>query len=164
GTGTIARTIEIETVTRTKKTAALAAQCLLLLLTALTCRADGTAASDAFRRGADEYAAGNYQSAAFLFRTASTPPAAGALYNLRDAEWKCDRPGAAILAWEQAQWLDPFNHNISNNLRFAQRARQLDAPNLAWYEICSTWLPADWWPWLACAGFWLAAAMMMLPG
>jgi hypothetical protein len=144
--------------------AALGAQLLLIMFAALTCRADGTVASDAFHRGSDEYAAGHFQSAAFLFRTSATPPAAGALFNLGDAEWKSDRPGPAILAWEQAQWLDPFNHDISNNLRYARKARQLDAPDLAWYEICSTWLPVNWWPWLACAGFWLAAAMMMLPG
>jgi hypothetical protein len=144
--------------------AALTIQLLLIIVAALPCHAEETAASDAFRRGSDEYAAGHFPSAAFLFRAASSPPAAGALYNLGDAEWQCERPGPAILAWEQAQWLNPFNHNISANLRYARKVRQLDAPELAWYEICSTWLPVNWWPWLACAGFWLAAAMMTLPG
>jgi hypothetical protein len=137
---------------------------LLIMVATLPCHAVGTAASDAFRRGSDEYAAGNFPSAAFLFRAASSPPAVGALYNLGDAEWRCDRPGPAILAWEQAQWLNPFDHNISANLRYARKVRQLDAPELAWYEICSTWLPVNWWPWLACAGFWVAVAMMTLPG
>jgi hypothetical protein len=137
---------------------------LLMALAALPCRADGTAASDLFRRGSDEYAAGHFQSAAELFLAASSPPAAGTLYNLGDAEWRCDRSGPAILAWEQAQWLDPFNRNIASNLRYARKIRQLDAPELAWYEICSTWLPVNWWAWLSCTGFWLAVAMMMLPG
>ena len=144
--------------------AALAIRLLLITVAAPACRADETAAAAAFRRGSDEYAAGNFQSAALLFRSASSPSAAGALYNLGDAEWKCDHPGPAILAWEQAQWLDPFNHNISANLRYARKIRQLDAPELAWYEICSTWLPVNWWPWLACVGFWLAIGMIMLPG
>ncbi len=140
------------------------ARILLVVFAAVLCRATGVSAADAFHRGLDEYAAGHFQSAAGLFREASSPPAAGTLYNLGDAEWRCDRPGPAILAWEQAQWLNPFNRNAAANLRFARKARQLDAPELAWYEICSTWLPVNWWAWLSCAGFWLAVAMMMLPG
>lgn len=137
---------------------------LLLGLTALTNRADTIAAADAFHRGADEYAAGHFQAAAELFRQAAVPPASGALYNLGDAEWQDNHPGPAILAWEHAQWLDPFNRNIPANLRFARKVRQLDAPELAWYEICSTWLPVNWWAWLSCGSFWLAVAMLMLPG
>ena len=144
--------------------AALTTQLLLIMVAAFPCHADGTAAADAFRRGSDEYAAGHFQSAAYLFRAASSPPAAGTLYNLGNAEWRSERPGPAILAWEQAQWLNPFDHNISGNLRYARKVRQLDSPELAWYEICSTWLPVNWWPWVACGGFWLALAMMMLPG
>ena len=45
-----------------------------------------------------------------------------------DAEWQCGRAGPAILAWEQAQWLEPFNRNAASNLRLARHARQLDAP------------------------------------
>lgn len=144
---------------RNKFPAALLSALLLLGFAAMPLHA-----ADAFHRGADEYAAGHFESAASLFREAASPPAAGALYNLGDAEWQCNHPGPAILAWEQAQWLDPFYRNTTANLRYARRARQLDAPELAWYEICSTWLPANWWPWLAGAGFWLAAALMMLPG
>jgi hypothetical protein len=144
--------------------AVLIAPKLLIVFAALQCRADAATTSDLFHRGSDEYAAGNYQSAAELFRAASSPPAAGTLYNLGDAEWRCDRPGPAILAWEQAQWLNPFNRNAAANLRYARRVRQLDAPELAWYEICSTWLPVNWWAWLACASLWLAVALVMLPG
>jgi hypothetical protein len=130
----------------------------------LSCRAQGSSTAEAFRLGTREYDAGHFQSATALFRTASTPPAAGALYNLGDAAWQCNQPGPAILAWEQAQWLDPFNRNIPANLRYARKARQLDAPELSWYEICSTWLPPNWWAWLCCGSFWLALAMLILPG
>jgi hypothetical protein len=149
---------------RASSSAALLSALLLLQLAAMPCRADVVAASDAFHRGADEYAMGHFEAAASLFREAALPPAAGALYNLGDAEWQCNHPGPAILAWEQSQWLNPFHRNTAANLRFARKIRQLDAPELAWYEICSTWLPANWWPWLAAAGFWFAAALVMLPG
>ncbi len=149
---------------RNKFSAALLWASLLVGFVALPSRGDAIAASSTFHRGADEYAAGHFEPAASLFREAASPPAAGALYNLGDAEWQCNHPGPAILAWEQAEWLDPFYRNTAANLRFARKVHQLDAPELAWYEICSAWLPANWWPWLAGAGFWLAAALMMLPG
>jgi tetratricopeptide (TPR) repeat protein len=139
-------------------------QLLLVVLAAGFGCATRTFAQDAFHRGVDEYAAGHFQSAAQLFREASSTPAAGTLYNLGDAEWRCDRPGPAILAWEQALWLNPFDRKIPSNLRYARKVRQLDAPELAWYEICSTWLPVNWWAWLSCSSLWLAVALMMLPG
>jgi hypothetical protein len=147
-----------------KFSAALFLALLLLGFAALSSRGDVITASSAFHRGADAYAGINFESAASLFREAAVSPAPGALYNLGDAEWQCNHPGPAILAWEQSQWLDPFYRNTTANLRYARKVRQLDSPELAWYEICSTWLPANWWPWLAGAGFWLAAALMMLPG
>jgi len=91
-------------------------------------------------------------------------PAPGTLPYLGNAEWQCGRSGPAICSWERAQWLDPFNANTRANLRLARKASQLDAPDLGWYEICSTWLPVNAWSWLACLSFWLAVAMVMLPG
>ena len=91
-------------------------------------------------------------------------PASGALQNLGNAEWRCGSTGAAILAWEQARWLDPFNQSARQNLRFARKTAQLEAPDLAWYEVVSTWLPASWWAWIAGISLWLAVGMGMLPG
>jgi hypothetical protein len=136
----------------------------LLIFAAMPGRADETTMPDAFQRGSDAYADGHYESASAYFRQASSAPAAGTLYNLGNAEWRCNRPSTAILAWEQSEWLNPFHHNTASNLRYARKVQQLDAPELAWYEICSTWLPVNWWPWLACIALWLAAAMMLLPG
>jgi hypothetical protein len=121
-------------------------------------------AGDAFHQGWDAYVTGRFEQAAGFFREAAKSPTAGTLHNLGDAEWQCDHAGPAILAWEQAQWLNPFSRDTATNLRFARKARLLDAPELTWYEICSTWLPVDWWPWLACASFWVALGMVTLPG
>ena len=118
-----------------------------------------------FQQGSQAYIAGGFEQAAALFRdAAAAAPAAGTLHNLGNAEWQCARTGPAIFAWERAQWLDPFNPNTRGNLRLARKTAQLDAPDLAWYEICSTWLPVNAWSWVACVSFWLAVAMVMLPG
>jgi tetratricopeptide (TPR) repeat protein len=137
-----------------------------LLLAALLASVGPAAAGwAAFQHGAQLYVAGDFERAAAAFREAAeTAPAAGTLHNLGNAEWKCGRPGPAILAWEQAQWLDPRQANTRANLRFARRAGQLEPPALAWHEICSTWLPVDAWAWLAGGSLWIAVGALLLPG
>ena len=122
-------------------------------------------ATELFRQGSEASIAGGFEQSATLLRKAvAARPAPGTLHNLGNAEWQCGRSGPAICSWERAQWLDPFNANTRANLRLARKAAQLDAPDLGWYEICSTWLPVNAWSWLACLSFWLAVAMVMLPG
>src|SRR5262249_38761218 len=41
---------------------------------------------------------------------------------------------------------------------------QLEAPNLAWYEVISSWLPANSWAWISGISFWVAVGMVVLPG
>ena len=45
-----------------------------------------------------------------------------------------------------------------------RKTAQLEAPELAWYEVISTWLPVNWWAWIAGGSLWLAVGMVMLPG
>jgi hypothetical protein len=138
---------------------------LLAIVVAQSCLAGSASVSDLFQQASQAYAAGGYEQAALLFgEAAAASPSAGTLHNLGNAEWKCGRPGPAILAWERAQWLDPFSHSTRTNLRFARRAALLDAPELAWYEVCSAWLPASAWSWIACLSFWTAVALITLPG
>lgn len=118
-----------------------------------------------FQDGIHAYIAGDYQAAANTFKTIlSNAPASGVLHNLGNAEWKCGRIGPAILAWEQANWLEPFDANTIANLRFARKSAHLEAPNLTWYEICSTWLSSRAWAWIAMFSFWGGLALVMLPG
>jgi tetratricopeptide (TPR) repeat protein len=118
-----------------------------------------------FQQGAQAYIAGGFpQAAAFFREAASAAPSSGALHNLGNAEWQCNRTGPAILAWERAHWLDPFSANTRANLRYARKAAQLDTPDLAWYEVCSSWLPVNAWAWLASLSAWAAVAMVLLPG
>lgn len=121
--------------------------------------------AELFTEGTKVYAAGGFKPAAEIFqRAAQLQPASGVLHNLGNAEYLTGRVGPAILAWERAHWLDPYFANTTANLRFARKKAQLDEPALAWYEICSTWLPVNVWSWLACVSLWLAAGMVLLPG
>jgi hypothetical protein len=139
----------------------------LLLLTLLVSLGSAVAASpeDLFQAGSKAYRAGDYPAAATAFRQSVTAaPAAGALQNLGNAEWQCHKPGQAIVAWEQALWLDPFSRVARQNLRFARKTAQLESPELAWYEVVSTWLPVNWWAWIAGTSLWAAVGMTLLPG
>jgi tetratricopeptide (TPR) repeat protein len=121
--------------------------------------------SVAFPHACAAYASSDYAQAAELFRgIAAQRPSANVFHNLGNAEWKLGHTGEAMLAWERAQWLDPFGANTRANVRFARKAAQLPTPDLTWYEICSTWLPVDVWAWIAGAGFWIAVTLTMLPG
>ncbi len=118
-----------------------------------------------FREGTQAYQAGDYVRAARAFgEAASRRPSTGSLQNLGNAQWQRGETGPAIVAWERALWLDAFNGSARNNLRFARKVAQLEAPELSWYEVVSTWLPTDWWAWIAGASVWLALGMFLLPG
>jgi hypothetical protein len=118
-----------------------------------------------FQQGTNDYLKGDFEQAALCFRgTVAAAPSPGAWHNLGNAEWQSGRPGPAILAWERSHWLNPFDASTRENLLFARKARQLDPPELAWYEIFSSWLPDYAWPWIACVSFWIALSLLMLPG
>ena len=125
----------------------------------------GAPADALFRYATNSYYGGDYSQASGAFAQAATlQPAAGTLQNLGNAEWQRNRTGLAILAWEQALWLDPFHAPARSNLRFARRTAQLEIPELAWYEVVSSWLPANWWAWVAGLSLWLAVAVSTVPG
>jgi len=134
---------------------------------AFVSRANASAASgdESFNSGIEAYRAGDFAQAARIFHDcAKAHPASGTFQNLGNVEWQRGRPGNAILAWEQALWVNPFDRNARNNLRFARENAQLEAPELAWYEVGSAWLPAPWWAWIASGSLWLVVGMMTLPG
>ena len=136
------------------------------LLAPLICLSAFASLPDAlFQTGVAAYRAADYSVAAQAFRQSVTlQPASGALQALGNAEWQQRRTGDAILAWEQAIWLDPFNESARQNLRFVRKTAQLESPDLAWYEVISSWLPVGWWAWIAGCSLWLAVGMVLLPG
>ena len=136
-----------------------------LLAPILSLAALASSPDSLFQAGVTAYRAADYKQAAETFhQSVKLQPASGALQNLGNAEWQRGLTGDAILAWEQALWLDPFNESARQNLRFARKTAQLEAPELAWYEVISTWLPVSWWAWIAGASLWLAVGVGLLPG
>jgi hypothetical protein len=139
--------------------------CTLVFLAGSASLSRGSTSESLFRGGNRAYQSGDYLGAVLQLRdSVARRPGSGSLQNLGSAEWQVGRTGHAVLDWEQALWLDPFNSASRGNLRFARRMAQLETPELTWYEVVSTWLPANWWVWIAGASFWLAVGMAALPG
>jgi tetratricopeptide (TPR) repeat protein len=145
---------------------------ILILLTTIGLHAAqaGTASRSSnsstnwFAIGFTQAQAGRFPEAATAFSIAAQArPAAGTLVNLGLSEWQCGHAGAAILAWEQARWIDPFDARAKANLQFARRIAQVDEPELKWFETASTWLAPNAWVWLAGASLWLAVGALILP-
>ncbi|HZT22398.1 MAG TPA: hypothetical protein VFB55_05770 [Verrucomicrobiae bacterium] len=121
--------------------------------------------NDFFAQGLADYRAGLFPEAAAAFEKAlQQQPSVGALDNLGLAEWQRGHAGAAILAWERAQWVDPFDARSRANLQFARQALQLDPPALKWFEAVSTRLSAAAWLWLTGVSLWVMAGALILPG
>jgi hypothetical protein len=120
--------------------------------------------TDLFRDGTTAFKANDFSAAVKAFRqSAMLQPCSGTLQDLGLAEWHRGHAGAAILCWEQSLWLEPFKTASRGNLRYARKVAQLESPELAWYEVVSTWLPGNWWAWIAGISFWVAVAMVLLP-
>jgi hypothetical protein len=128
--------------------------------------AEGTESADAlFQDGTKAYQLTEYARASRAFRkSAGLQLASGTLQNLGNAEWQRGEAGAAILAWEQALWVDGFNHAARQNLSYARKAAELESPEFSWHEAVSTWLPVNSWAWITGASLWWAVGMVLLPG
>ncbi|MDD5141629.1 MAG: hypothetical protein PHY43_15380 [Verrucomicrobiales bacterium] len=134
---------------------------ILMLISAHDCLAAGEVH---FREGVADYEAGQYEPAVQAFRNSlAGQTASGTLLNLGLAEWRCGRPGEAIVAWEQAAWVNPLNQDARNNLLYARETMLVNPLDLTWCEQSSTWLPAGFWTWIAGGSLWLAVGMVTLP-
>lgn len=118
-----------------------------------------------FQQAVNSHQSGLFAEAAKEFRAASAnAPASGTLLNLGLSEWRRGRVGAAVLAWEQARWIDPFDARSRENLRYARQLTGVESPDLSWYERTSTWLPMNAWAWIAGGSLWLTISLAVLPG
>ena len=135
--------------------------CLVLLAGPLAGRA---AAANYFEDGLVAAKSGNASEAVTLFeKELKEQPAAGVYLDLGIVEWQQGHAGAAILAWERATWIDPFDARAAQNLKFARALTDRDEPELRWYEQASTWLAPDAWVLIAGASLWLAVGALVLP-
>lgn len=137
--------------------------CLTGLLPTRT-QAGDTIADRFFEQGLAAYNSGDARQAFFMFsEAAAAAPSSGTLHNLGNAAWKIGAQGSAVLAWEQALWIDPGNDPARESLTYARHTGDLEDPGLRWHEVCSSWIPAPWWPWIAASAFWGALGLMLLP-
>jgi hypothetical protein len=121
--------------------------------------------NDLFLQGLEEYRTGQFTEAARSFRAGTErDPASGTLVNLGLTEWRRGRAGPAILAWEQARWIDPFDTRARANLAYARQLTGVESPDFSWNERASAWLPANAWAWIAGGSLWLAIGLTVLPG
>ncbi len=126
---------------------------------------DARAATDDFYvRGLPAAQAGDFPTASSVFENElKHQPSAGIFVDLGITEWQRGHAGAAILAWERAAWVDPYDALANQNLKFARTVAQVDEPELRWFETASTWLPSNAWVWIAGASLWLAVGALVLP-
>ena len=126
--------------------------------------AGATPADNLFAQGIKAYQAGQFPEAAAAFqKSAAARPASGTLINLGLAEWQRGHAGTAILAWEQARWINPLDTRVAGDLKFARSVAQVDEPKLKWFETASTHLPPNAWVWLAGVNLWLTVGLLVLP-
>ena len=137
----------------------------LLAAFAASLRAEAGKADDRFRKANAAYASGEFADAVGELRALSDEGkfSGGSLHNLGNAEWKVGRPGYAVLAWERARSMNPFNPNTDANLRFARHSARVEAPVLGWQERYSTWMPGGWWLIIASTALWGGVALLTLP-
>jgi len=141
-------------------------RCALTVMMMLVCALNiiHAATNDWFEQGQEYTRDGDFPGAAAAFKNAAeTQPASGTFLNLGLAEWNRGHAGTAILAWEQAQWIDPFDARAAGNLKFARQVAEVDGPRMKWFESASTWLPPDAWVWISGATLWLAIGAVILP-
>lgn len=147
-----------------KRPGAWQASAALIAMFSLFITAAHAATDDFYVRGLPAAQAGNFAEAASVFENESKlHPASGVFVDLGIVEWQRGHAGAAILAWERATWIDPYDALANQNLKFARTVAQVDAPELRWFETASTWLPANAWVWIAGASLWLAVGALVLP-
>jgi hypothetical protein len=119
-------------------------------------------AASVFAQGNSFYRSGDYSNAVESFSNSShIRPSVGALVNLGCAQWQQSQTGSALLAWEKALLLEPWNQAARNDLLFARKAAQVESPDLAWHEVVSSWLPMNGWIWVSVSSFWLLVAMIV---
>lgn len=136
---------------------------LLLALSAfpLAVRAAGT---NEFATALTNYQAGHYELATQAWAAdLARHPSAEAWLNYGLAAWQAGRPGVAVLAWERARWINPYDTASTVALRFAEGQGMAYPIHLTWTESFSLWLPADAWGWLAGASFWLVVILVVVP-
>jgi hypothetical protein len=88
---------------------------------------------------------------------------AGRLAALGNAEWRLGRKGRAMVCWERALRLDPWDPVALAGIRHAQGAGGVERPAATWTEVYASVLPNDAWWLLGLGSFWCALLCVAFP-
>jgi len=117
-----------------------------------------------FRQANEAYSQEEYTDAIDLYRQCLAEAQSEALhYNLGNAYYQTGEIGPAVLHYEKALALRPNNPDARANLHFIRETAQLPEPETGLVHRWNQALPLNIWCWLAAAGFWGSAALMLLP-
>jgi len=117
-----------------------------------------------FSQANEAYSREEYTDAIDLYRQCLAEAQSGALhYNLGNAYYQTGEIGPAVLHYEKALALRPNNPDAHANLHFLRATSQLPEPETGLAHRWAQALPLNIWCWLAAAGFWGSAALVLLP-
>ena len=138
---------------------------LCTVVAALLFHLPAQGAEDVFAPGRIAYQAGQFTNAARFFQgELKRAPSAEAWHNFGNAAWQAGHAGEAVLSWQRALWINPYQTNAAASLRFVNGLGQFSELSVTWTEKYSTWLPVNLWAGLAAVSLWLAVALVLLPG
>jgi tetratricopeptide (TPR) repeat protein len=82
-------------------------------------------------------------------------------YDLGNALFKLGQVGPAILQYERARYLDPWNHEIDNNLQLARKSAGLDPNSFTWWQVMIRIIPINTWLYMVEGGLVLFTLTMV---
>jgi tetratricopeptide (TPR) repeat protein len=82
-------------------------------------------------------------------------------YDLGNALFKAGQLGPAILQYERARYLDPWNHDIDNNLQLARKSGGLDPNSFTWWQVMIRVVPINAWLYMVEGGLLLYTITIM---
>ncbi|MBC2592890.1 tetratricopeptide repeat protein [Ruficoccus amylovorans] len=137
---------------------------LCLLVSTLGLQAAEGSLDERFVAANQAYDDGQYEQAINGYtQLLEESPSATVYYNLGNAYYLSGQYGQAILQYQRCLVLSPDNADAQANLKLAQDAAQVDPPERVWYETYAQSTSVNCWTWLAVAGFWGAAFLIILP-
>lgn len=125
----------------------------------------GAAEDRAISAAETAYAKGDYATAVEQWSEEALKEGvtAGRLSALGNAEWRLGRKGRAMVCWERALLLDPFDPVALAGIRHALNAGGTERPTFTWTENYAAFLTADVWLILATLSFWIAFLCIVVP-
>ena len=116
-------------------------------------------ASDAWREGNEQYAAGHFAEASDLYEqlVKSGETSANLFYNLGNAAFRLGDLGRAILHYERALALEPNHPEAQANLRLARDQARALPLRKSWSDRALEWATSKHYVLAAAICFWLAA-------